>query len=242
MINTRIQPHIRRVNLIGLSHSGKSTFAKALAARLFDKYHIDADILEEEFKDRAYESDSRLPTLYDEIQAFFRQMEREEARLRASSELVVINDSGLWTIVFYINELFRDQCDDPYTGKIYLDNNRACALGKGLSYHGGVQFFELLARVMDDTYKTLNIIFEPIANARPIGRWREHIPSEYLLNKFRNFTIQTGVAKYAEFVSLQGVANNGVNFGIIVDNIVDRLVLSPKPKKETKRDMAVNCD
>jgi len=210
-----------------------------LAAEIYNRCGYSPDILEEEFKDKAYAYPNNPPDLYQQCRAFYRQLQREESRLRQSALPLVINDSGLWMIVFYIHAMLNSPEHTKRDGQEYL-------LFKHLSEQGGLAQFINACRLIDGEYRTLNIIFDPIPRPSPNvpGRWHKSDPDPEFINEFRKFILNSGAAIHAEFVNLasigtpsfsdngNGRTNNDVKreqFNLIVKGIVDRYVIPSTP-------------
>lgn len=86
------------INFIGLPHSGKTYWAIQLTAWL-KQHQIDADFLEEPFKQQAY-SKYPLPGLAEEIVGFGQILGQIKSRLDCG--INVVTDSGLPTVCYYL--------------------------------------------------------------------------------------------------------------------------------------------
>lgn len=173
---------IRRVNVLGLSCSGKTSFSLYLATEL-RRRNIAAEILEEPFKKWAYEL-RRLPDAFDQVSAFYEQMKQELYRLEQGVP-VVINDSGLCTMLYYAEIAKKASGQTEITG---------------IATEMAIEVLHRMCLFMDTSYPTVNLVLPPLwesinkSQVSAAGRWSVPSPGEW--DQFQQFLSSSLVEDY----------------------------------------------
>ena len=160
-----------RVNLLGIPYSGKSYCATHLVGKI-RAHGLVAEYIEEPFKDMFYRGHPR-PDFFIEGREFFDCVSREIGRLDRGVQ-VLVNDSGLWTVLYYLDILNT----------------------WGLSLETFVQ----AARIMDRRYKTYNVVVHPLLTnqGENVGRWDASLASqESRFASFKRF-VDANAVEYVE--------------------------------------------
>jgi len=157
-----------RVNFLGIPYSGKSYCSVYLLHKLRDA-DFTAEYIEEPFKDLYYRGYPK-PDFYIEGREFFDCVTKELGRLQRGVD-ILINDSGLWTILYYLNDLNVHK----YTLSTFIE----------------------ISKKLDSEYKTYNVLVQPLVNIKhsfEVGRWYTDINARQgMAADFKRFLDKTGV-------------------------------------------------